>query len=341
MKRNLIGLSRNELGAFIAGIGEKPFRTKQIWTWLYSKGAADFNGMSNLSKSLREKLGKIAKIDTLTLEKVTKSKQSATKKLLWRLHDGALIESVYIPEGKRRTVCISTQVGCRLSCTFCATGSLGCSRNLSPFEIVDQVLGVIRSIGEKPTNIVVMGMGEPFHNYESVMKALSIINDSEGIAISHRKITLSTVGIVPAIERYTAEGHPYKLAISLNATDDQTRSGLMPINKKYPLEALIKAARLYTRKSRKRLTFEYVLLSGINDTQADANRLLKLLRNIPCKVNLIAYNRTQGDYKRPDEARIQSFAEAIRPLCAPVTLRLSRGDDIGGACGQLIAELSR
>ena len=335
-KQNLKGLSRQELDAFIAGIGEKPFRSSQIWSWMYLRGLTSFDGMTNLSKHLRSKLESVATISSLKFVEKKTSSTSKTTKFLWELEDGLRLESVYIPEKKRRTVCISSQVGCGLGCRFCATAMMGFVRNLNPDEIVDQVISVWRDVGEKPTNIVVMGMGEPFMNYENVIKTLNIINDAEGIAISHRKITVSTAGIVPQLRRYTAEGHPYKLAISLNATTDAQRSKLMPVNRKYSLKELIQAARVYTHRLRRRLTFEYVLMKGVNDSSADAQKLLKLLTGIPCKVNLIAYNPTRtGYYTRPDDERIQAFAESIRPLCAPVTLRLSRGDDIDGACGQL------
>ena len=336
-KINLKGLSRDELDGFITGIGEKSFRASQIWSWIYVKGMTSFESMTNISKALRVRLDRMAFISSLRLIEKKSSPISGTRKFLWELEDGFCVESVYIPEKKRRTVCISSQVGCGLGCRFCATAKVGFVRNLLPHEIVDQVISVTRDVDEKPTNIVVMGMGEPLLNYENVLKALVIINNAEGIGIGHRKITLSTAGIVPQLHRYTEEGHPFKLAISLNGTTDAQRSRLMPINRKYPLRDLLQTAREYTRRRRKRLTFEYVLLKGVNDTPADAQRLLQLLEGIPCKVNLIGYNQARGSYKRPDEEHILGFAESIRSLCAPVTLRLSRGDDIDGACGQLMA----
>ena len=336
-KINLKGLSRDELEGFITGIGEKPFRASQIWSWIYCKGTTSFGDMTNISKALRVRLDSLSFVSSLRLMEEKSSPISGTRKFLWKLEDGFCVESVYIPEKKRRTVCISSQVGCGLGCSFCATANVGFVRNLLPHEIVDQFISISRDVDEKPTNIVIMGMGEPLLNYENVIKALVIMNNAEGIGIGHRKITLSTAGIVSQLHRYTEEGHPFKLAISLNATTDAQRSRLMPINRKYPLTDLLRAARKYTRRRRKRLTFEYVLLKGINDTPADAQRLLHLLDGIPCKVNLIGYNQARGTYKRPDEEHILGFAESIRSLCAPVTLRLSRGDDIDGACGQLMA----
>jgi 23S rRNA (adenine2503-C2)-methyltransferase len=338
-KTSLKGRSRPELESFIADIGEKPFRAKQIWSWMYRKGILSFDEMTNLSKGLRAKLKQTARIDSLHLVKATLSDESGTQKFLWRLADGNHVESVYIPERKRRTICISTQVGCGLGCAFCATGRMGFIRDLEPYEIIDQVLSVRRRIDENPTNIVVMGMGEPFLNYDNVIRALYIINDPEGIAVGHRKITISTAGIIPQIRHYAREGHPFKLAISLNATEDKTRSVLMPINKKYPIQELLKTAKAYTMATKKRLTFEYILIKDVNDSPDDARRLLRLLRNIPCKVNIIAYNTTSQTYTRPDNQHIEAFAESIRPLCAPVTLRLSRGSDIHAACGQLAVQL--
>ncbi len=334
-KPNLKGLSRNELLEFVTGLGEKPFRASQIWSWIYQKGVNDFDVMSNISRPLQARLNESAVIGTLRLADKQISPASKTIRFLWELEDGKRVESVYIPESKRRTICISSQAGCALKCGFCATGKMGFQRDLTPFEIVDQVLGIRRETGEQPTNLVVMGMGEPFLNYDNVIKALTIINDREGIAVSHRKITISTSGIIPQIQRYTRENQPFQLAVSLNATTDALRSRLMPINKKYPLSDLLRAVANYVRKSKKRVTFEYVLLKGVNDTDEDARRLLKLLSPISCKVNLIAYNPTSDKYQTPDETWIKTFADLIRPLCAPVTLRLSKGDDIRAACGQL------
>jgi 23S rRNA (adenine2503-C2)-methyltransferase len=267
----------------------------------------------------------------------TVSEAHGTQKFLWGLEDGLKIESVYIPEADRKTVCISSQVGCALGCTFCATGRMGFKRNLSPHEIVDQVLSVRRETLVQPTNVVVMGMGEPLLNYDHVMRALGVLNDPEGLAIAHRRITVSTAGIVPRIRQMAEEGRPYKLAVSLNAARDDLRGVLMPVNKKYPMDEVIKVVKYYTAKTKKRVTFEYVLLKGVNDSIAEADRLLRLLKGLPCKVNLIAFNETGGTFERPDTGSIHAFAERIKPLRAPVILRLSRGDDIAAACGQLAA----
>jgi 23S rRNA (adenine2503-C2)-methyltransferase len=334
-KVNLKSLTKSELQSFVASLGEKPFRAGQIWSWLYNKGAVSFDDMSNLSKGFRETLAGSAEIPRLALVRKTVSEAYGTQKFLWQLEDSLRIESVYIPESDRKTLCISSQVGCALGCAFCATGRMGFRRNLLPHEIIDQVLSVRRETSVQPTNVVVMGMGEPLLNYDHVMQALGVLNDSGALAIGHRRITVSTAGIVPRIRQMADEGRPYKLAVSLNAAGNELRTALMPVDKTYPLHDLIAAVRYYTAKTKKRVTFEYVLLKGVNDSIAEADGLLRLLKGLPCKVNLIAFNETGGRFKRPDMESIHGFAERIKSLRAPVNLRLSRGDDIAAACGQL------
>jgi 23S rRNA (adenine2503-C2)-methyltransferase len=335
-KVNIKNFYLSELTRWIENLGEKPYRANQIWTWIYQKNINSFEGMSNISQPLRIRLNNEASIYTLPLKSSHNSNVTKTRKFLWQLNDGLEIESVYIPEGKRKTFCISSQAGCAMNCGFCATATMGFKRNLEVFEITEQVLSMQRHIQEKATNLVVMGMGEPFNNYDHVIKALTILNHPNGAAIGHRKITMSTCGIVPMIERFTRERQPFKLAISLNATTNRIRSGLMPVNKKYPIESLLHAARVYTTMLKKRITFEYILIEGVNDSPEDARRLLRLLHDIPCKVNLIQYNPARKNLVRPENQRVMQFADLIRPLCAPVTLRLSRGDDIQAACGQLV-----
>lgn len=337
-KIRLKSLSRDEMDAFIAAMDEKPFRAVQLWSWLYQKNVPDFEEMTNLARPFRLHLARTATAKPLDLVNCVSSESTGTRKFLWRLEDGRQIESVYIPEGKRRTVCVSSQSGCAMGCTFCATGRMGLIRNLSECEILEQVLSIWKHVHEKPTNIVVMGMGEPFQNYDSVIKAMTILNHEDGAAFGARKITISTCGMVPRILQFANERQPFKLAISLNATTDAMRTRLMPINRKYPLETLLDAAKYYAEQTRKRITFEYVLLKDFNDSPEDARRLLRLLRGLPCKINLIAYNTACGKYESPDEAVIRQFAERIQPICAPVTLRLSRGNDILGACGQLAVQ---
>ncbi len=334
-KISLTGLTRSELEAFAESIGEKKFRGRQLFSWVYAKKAADFAGMSDLGKALRLKLEEEATLGWMTLEEKNSSTASSSAKYLFRLDDGLLIEAVYIPESGRRTLCISSQVGCALGCTFCATGDMGFKRNLTTGEIVDQVLQVARDISELPTNIVFMGMGEPFLNYEAAIAAATLINEADGIAIGHRHVVISTVGIVPAILRYADEEQPFRLAISLHSAIDEKRRKIVPMAKRYPLPELLHAAKYYAKKSRRRPTFEYVLLAGFNDGEEDAVALRRLVAEVPCKVNLIPYNPAAAGYYRPDEEAVARFAGWLAPLHAPVSVRWSKGTDIDAACGQL------
>lgn len=334
-KKNIKGLTLPELENWITEFGEKPYRARQIFKWLYDAGVVSFEEMTNLSKELRSRLATAVSIEGLQLVTQQKSQKDQSVKFLFKLPDGNKIESVLMFEDKRATLCISTQVGCAIDCKFCATGMMGLTRNLSAGEIVDQVLQVQNLTGASVTNIVCMGMGEPFHNYENLMTACAIISDEQGQNISSRRIVVSTSGLVPQIYRFADEHHRYRLAISLNATEDETRSRIMPLNKKWPLSELLKAARYYTQKSEQRVTFEYALMAGVNDTEADAKRLQKLVSSIRCKINLIPYNPTRGDYQRPAEERILRFYKALAELRAPVTIRWSKGEDIDAACGQL------
>ena len=335
VKTNLKALGKAGLAEWIRAKGEKPYRARQLWAWMVRKGASSFEDMTDLSREFRSLLSGCAEVGSLRLIRATASGAGGTRKFIWECPDGARVESVLIHEGDRKTVCVSSQVGCALGCAFCATGRMGFIRNLEAWEIADQVIGVRRETGVQPTNIVVMGMGEPFLNYDNVMKAMDMVNDPEGLAIGHRRITLSTAGIVPGIERAGREGRPYKLAISLNATRDGVRERIMPINRKYPMQALLAAARDYSRRTGKRITFEYVLIRGVNDSKSDAARLLNLLEGVPCKVNLIPYNPAGGPFERPDDGRVADFLEWIKPLASPVIVRWSRGVDIDAACGQL------
>jgi len=334
-KTNLTGLDISELEQFAQEIGEKPFRGRQLFSWINAKRAREFQIMTDLAKPLRTKLNTVAEIGQVRLVDSYLSKTSKTCKFVFRLFDGAKIESVYIPEGKRRTLCISSQVGCALSCVFCATGSMGFQRNLEVGEIVDQVLFVEHELDTELSNIVLMGMGEPFLNYDNVIKACQLISHEKGIAIGHRRVVISTVGWVPGIMRLADEGDKFRLAISLNAPTQAQRCELMPVSKKYSLGELINAIKYYTTKSRLRPTIEYVLIAGINDSQQHARQFQRLLRDIPCKVNLIPYNPVDDKYKRPTNEHISQFAEWLYPLQAPVIIRWSKGDDIRGACGQL------
>ena len=340
---SLVGLDRDQLAAALAALGEPPFRARQLWQWIYHHGVTDFAAMSNLSKALRAALA--ARHDLARLEIVqARESTDGTRKWLVRLADGHEIETVFIPEPERGTLCVSAQVGCTLSCRFCYTGTQRLVRNLSAAEIVGQVVLARDVLGDWPspredrrlTNIVMMGMGEPLYNFDNVAKALGIVMDGDGIAISRRRITLSTAGVVPMMRR-CGEELGVKLAVSLHATTDALRDRLVPLNRKYPLADLIAACRAYPgARNTRRITFEYVMLKDVNDGEADAKRLLRLVGGIPAKVNLIPFNPWPGaPFARSTDAAIARFAEIVNAggLAAPV--RTPRGEDILAACGQL------
>jgi len=341
MKKNLKGLFLSELEDFLFSLGEKKYRARQLFRWIYQKRVSDFKAMTDLSLSLQLKLKEVAYISELKLIKSITSPLDQTTKFLFELEDGKRIESVLIQEGKRKTVCVSTQVGCPLGCQFCATGGMGFSRNLKASEIVDQVIQVgslmsklEKQAGSRITNVVFMGMGEPLLNYQETLRSVRLINS--GLDIGARRLTLSTAGLVPEIKKLAEEGLKIKLAIALNATTDRLRSRLMPINKKYPLTELLRAAKEYTEKTGKRLTFEYVLIAGVNDSLQDAQRLAKISRAIPCKINLLPFNPPpDSKFTRPIENRIERFKNFLYPHCPAVTVRESKGKDILAACGQL------
>jgi 23S rRNA (adenine2503-C2)-methyltransferase len=334
-KISLIGKTQDELEDLACSMGEKPFRGRQLFNWLYARRTADFDAMTNLSKSFRQKLADTVRIGSLTLAEKAVSPASASIKYLFELDDKNVIESVFIPESGRKTLCISSQAGCALKCAFCASGQIGLRRNLTVGEIVEQVVFVERDTGLEVSNIVFMGMGEPFKNYENVIKAAELMKHEDGIAIGSRRIVISTAGIVPAIYQYADEGHKFKLAVSLHSAINEERKKLVPISAKYTVEKLMEAVRYYIKKSGRRPTFEYVLLSGINDTRRDAEALKKMVRNMPCKINLIPYNPVVETFQRPDAERVDRFAQWLLPLRAPVSVRWSKGVDIDAACGQL------
>ncbi len=342
-KRNLVGMDMVELKAALKEFGFEAFRAKQIWSWIYCHGVCDFSEMSNLAKPVREKL---AEHFTVGRPSISADQQSedGTRKWLLKMPDGQEVESVHIPEEDRGALCVSSQVGCTLTCRFCHTGTQRLARNLSAAEIVMQVMVARDALGEWPStklprmlsNIVMMGMGEPLYNYENVAKALKIIMDSDGIAIGKRKITLSTSGVVPLIERC---GHELGvgLAISLHAVTDELRSKIMPINRQYPIKELLQACRDYPAASNaRRITFEYVMLKGINDSPADARGLVKLLSGIPAKINLIPFNAWPGSpYECSDWETIEKFGDIINRAGYASPVRTPRGTDIMAACGQL------
>ncbi|CAO3352946.1 23S rRNA (adenine(2503)-C(2))-methyltransferase RlmN [Azospirillum melinis] len=342
-RKNLVGLSREELEAEMLSIGLEKFRARQLWHWLYHRGSTDFAEMTTLAKPVREKLADAYIVARPTVVKDLKS-ADGTRKWLLRMPDGQEVESVHIPEEDRGTLCVSSQVGCTLTCRFCHTGTQRLVRNLDAAEIVAQVMLARDMLGEWPappdgrmlSNIVMMGMGEPLFNYDNVAKALKIVMDGDGISISKRRITLSTSGVVPMMERCGQELN-VNLAVSLHAVTDELRDIIMPINRKYPLRELMEACRNYPGLSNaRRITFEYVMLKGINDTPADARALVKLLEGVPAKINLIPFNEWPGaPYERSTAKAIQVFGDIVNNAGYASPVRTPRGEDIMAACGQL------
>mgnify|MGYP003617138190 CR=1 FL=1 len=331
-------LTQEKLIHFVVQQGQPAFRGKQLLPWLYKPGAPVFSAMTDLAKDFRSLLERRARISSLEPAQVERSRDGAVK-FAFCLEDGRAIESVLIPEEDRNTLCISSQVGCAMGCSFCLTGAMGFGRNLSVAEIVNQVCAVrdwMLAENMPPlTNLVFMGMGEPLANLERVLDAISIFTEQRGLDFSNRRITVSTCGLVPQMLRL-GEQTDVNLAISLHAADDRTRSQLMPVNQSYPLAELIDAARRYRQKRRKRVMFEYTLLAGINDSDEDARRLAVLLREVRCKINLLAVNPVAGnDFYSPAMERVLHFQDILRQQGYTVFIRQSRGSDISAACGQL------
>ncbi|MGE0703258.1 MAG: 23S rRNA (adenine(2503)-C(2))-methyltransferase RlmN [Vicinamibacterales bacterium] len=339
-RSDLAGLERHELEAALAARGIERFRARQIFRWIHRKGVADISAMTNLPKDLRTKLS--AEFE-LTTPRVSAHERSVdgTEKLLLELADGRQIESVFIPDTPGKTLCVSTQVGCAMACSFCLTGRMGLVRHLTAAEIVGQVRVLCDAVQlrDHTFNIVLMGMGEPLHNYDATMTALRILADPEGINLSPRRVTLSTVGLLPALERLAKETVVPNLAISLHAPTNAQRGELVPINRKYGVEQIIEACRRFPLKHRRRITFEYVLLAGVNDSPADARRLARLVGGVKSKINLIPLNAAAGiPYERPSDEAINRFVRVLVDQGATVSVRKSRGRDIRAACGQLIVE---
>ncbi len=341
--RNLAGLGRAELEAEVRGLGEPGFRARQLWHWIYHQGARDFEAMTTLSKGFRARLTEAYTLDRPPAVSALLS-TDGTRKWLLRLADGQEVETVYIPEDDRGTLCVSAQVGCTLTCRFCHTGTQALVRNLSAAEIVGQILTAIDDIGDWPrtregrrvTNLVMMGMGEPLYNFDNVAAAIRIVLDDQGLALSKRKITLSTAGVVPLIERCGAE-LGVGLAVSLHAVRDELRDELVPLNRKYPIAELLAACRAYPgAHNARRITFEYIMLDGVNDSEADARELARLLKDLPAKVNLIPFNPWPGaPYKCSSKRAIARFAKILNDAGLSAPVRVSRGQDIMAACGQL------
>lgn len=337
----LVGMSSAELERAMLSLGEKPFRGRQIADWMYLHGASSFSEMTNLPLPLRARLEGDFTLGTLTEYARRETPDRKTRKMAYALLDGGLIESVYMSTPRRYTFCLSSQHGCGFACRFCATGRMGRGRNLTTGEIVEQALRLRRELppAQREFNIVLMGMGEPLENYDAVMRALDIITDPRGLQVASKRITISTVGLVPQILRLASEGRRYRLAISLHAATDELRSKLMPVNRTFPLEPLMRAVRAHIERVGERVTFEYILIEEINDSLADAAKLVRLVGQLPCRVNLIPYNPIgPGRFKRPSPERIQRFVDHVGPRVAAVTVRYSQGVEIGAACGQLAGE---
>jgi 23S rRNA (adenine2503-C2)-methyltransferase len=347
-KVNLLGLSRQQLEDFFTDLGEKRFRAQQVMKWIHHQGVIDFADMSNLGKGLREKLGSLA---TITPPEIADQQDSAdgTRKWAIRVTGGALVEAVLIPEAGRATLCVSSQVGCSLDCKFCSTGKQGFQRDLTAAEIIGQVWLAINSYdgwqsgkGRIVTNVVMMGMGEPLLNFDNVVSAMSLMTDDLAYGLSKRKVTLSTSGVVPALDRL-AEFSDVSLAVSLHAPNDEIRNQIVPINRRYPIQQLLQSAKSYidAQSDRKRVvTIEYTLLAGVNDQPEHARELSTLLKDFPCKINLIPFNHfPNSGFERPSGNAVSRFWQVLVDAGFIVTVRSTRGDDIDAACGQLVGEV--
>ena len=336
-KVDLKNLSPSELEKFIASFGKERYRSIQILRWLYQKGVHSIDEMTNLSKRFRQELSQVSIISNLYPLQVEQAKDE-TKKFLFKLHDESRIESVLIPDKARLTLCLSTQVGCALGCRFCLTGKNGWKRDLMVSEILNQILSARETLTDQKsiTNVVLMGMGEPLANYENTVKAIELMGHPDAFKLSSRRITLSTVGLLPELERLAQEKIQFRLAVSLNASDEDSRSHLMPINRRYPLRKVLEACRNFPLRPRARITFEYVLIEGVNDSPQDAKNLLRILRGIPSKVNLIPLNEAPGiPFKKSPGEKIVQFQEILMQGGLTAIVRKSKGVEISAACGQL------
>ncbi len=329
--------TKNELIGMLKKMGEPRFRATQLFKWVYQKGVEDFSRMTDISRFSQAKFEASLLPRSIEIEK-TVTARDGTRKYLYRLLDGQAVEGVLIPDSPRLTLCVSTQVGCRMGCAFCKTARMGWVRNLTAGEMVDQVCRVQAAIGPKRriTNLVFMGMGEPLDNLEQVLKAIEILGAPEGFQFSHRRITVSTCGLVDRLMALGEAAKRFRLAVSLNAADNETRSRLMPVNRRFPLEELLATCRSISLRNRERITFEYVLLKGINDRKRDAQALIKLFHGFKVKINLIPFNETEGiPFRRPDGGTVQRFREILLNAHMTAMIRDSRGDEISAACGQL------
>ena len=345
MKQNLLDFDAHGLTTYFAEIGEKPFRAKQVMRWMYKEGESDFAAMTDIAVSLRDKLMQKASIDTPSIMREELS-DDGTRKWLLDVGTGNAVEAVYIPEATRGTLCISSQAGCALDCSFCSTGKQGFNRNLSVAEIVGQLWWANHQLGKNAegnwaiSNVVMMGMGEPLLNFDNTVTALRVMLDDHAYGLSRRRVTVSTSGVVPAMDRLREEC-PVALAVSLHAPNDTLRDELVPVNKKYPLKELLAACTRYLEKApRDFITFEYVMLDGVNDTVQHAHELVRLVRDVPCKFNLIPFNPfPQTHYQRSRPDAIARFRDVLMQANIVTTTRKTRGDDIAAACGQLAGQV--
>jgi 23S rRNA (adenine2503-C2)-methyltransferase len=343
-KTNLLGMTPVQLAEYFKEIGEKPFRATQVLKWIHQQGAESFDEMTNISKSLREKLNAQAELRGPEVVSQDTSKDG-TRKWVIRVDGGSCVETVLIPEGDRGTLCVSSQVGCSLNCSFCSTGKQGFNRNLSAAEIIGQVRIAIKSFGPMDpankrvvTNVVMMGMGEPLMNFERVVSAMNLMMEDNAYGLSKRRVTLSTAGVVPAIDKL-GEVTDVSLAVSLHAPNDELRDVLVPVNKKYPIEELIAACNRYLEKlnDKRVITIEYTMMEGVNDLPEHAKQLAKLLKRVPCKLNIIPFNPfPNSGYQRPKAAAIELFKNTMHKAGIRTTVRRTRGDEIDAACGQLV-----
>src|SRR6478736_472228 len=340
MKTDLAGLELAELEDFVVSLGHKKFHAKQIYQWIWKRGVAGFDEMTNLSRELRDALTERATVSQADVVHHDVS-EDGTQKFVLRLSDGRQIESVFIPDTPKQTFCVSTQVGCAMGCAFCLTGKMGLIRQLSAAEIAAQVRLLARATNllDKPFNIVLMGMGEPLNNYDATMKALRMLNQKEGFDMHPKRVTLSTVGLVPMMDKLAQEDLMPNLAVSLHAATEETRRAIVPPTKKYSLQDILDACKRFPVSKRRRIMFEYVMLAGVNDSDADARKLVKVLSGIKAKVNLLPLNAAPGiPFERPADDRVNAFARILADRGLMVSVRKSRGRDIRAACGQLIVE---
>ncbi len=336
-EKQIKGLNLDEITEICVANGFTPFRAKQIFHWMYRHGVTDIEEMNNIPDKIKNFISENFIFSTLEIDKIQESSIEDTKKFLFKTHDNLLIESVSMIDKNLHTVCISSQVGCNVDCKFCATGIMGLKRNLSCGEILDQIVQIKKYRKEAITNIVYMGMGEPFLNYNEVIKSADIIHDPHGMNLGRKKITISTSGIVPKIKQFISECQPYKLAISLNATTDDVRTKIIPINKKWDIKMILNEIKKMPTNNKNMIMLEYVLLNGVNDTIEDATRLSNIANDLHCKVNVIPFNEIGNEYKRPDEDTINQFLKVLyqNQKNYQTLVRWSKGVDIDAACGQL------